>query len=187
VRAPSGHGAFATRVSRRALLRWSAFGAVAFATRGARAAVAAERTIAFVHTHTGEAARITYWANGDYLRDGLAEVDRVLRDHYSGERTAIDARLLDLLHALSARLETTRPFHVISGYRSPATNAKLAARSGGVARRSLHMTGQAVDVRLPGTSLATLRDAALALHGGGVGYYAASDFVHVDVGRVRRW
>jgi len=176
------------RVSRRALLKLGAFGVASFAARDvAHAAIEHERSLAFVHTHTGESARIVYWAGGEYLPEGLAALDRVLRDHYSDEVHEIDASLLDVLHRLALRLETARPFHVISGYRSPATNATLAARSGGVARRSLHMAGQAIDVRLPGCELSTLRDAALALRAGGVGYYGGPGFVHVDVGRVRRW
>ena len=174
--------------SRRALLALGTAGALSFVGRAAaRAATTPERALSFVHTHTGERARVVYFAGGDYLSDGLSELERVLRDHYSGERHPIDTRLLDLLHALAGRVGASQPFHVISGYRSPTTNATLAARSGGVARRSLHMAGQAIDVRLPGCALATLRDAALALSAGGVGYYATSDFVHVDVGRVRRW
>jgi uncharacterized protein YcbK (DUF882 family) len=178
-----------SRVSRRALLKLAAAGAAALSAPGlARAAVVPERALSFVHTHTGETARIVYWADGAYVPDGLSQVDRVLRDHYSGEVHAMAPALLDLLHDLSERLESRGPYHVISGYRSAATNSTLAARSGGgVARRSLHMLGQAIDVRLPGRPLSALRDAALALQRGGVGYYAASDFVHVDIGRVRRW
>jgi uncharacterized protein YcbK (DUF882 family) len=176
------------RVSRRALLKLGGFGLASFAARDvAHAMTERERSLSFLHTHTGEAARVVYWAEGAYLPDGLAEIDRVLRDHYSGDVHAIDASLLDVLHRLAQRFEAAQPFHVISGYRSPATNATLAARSGGVARHSLHMAGQAIDVRLPGCELTALRDAALALRAGGVGYYAAPDFVHIDVGRVRRW
>jgi uncharacterized protein YcbK (DUF882 family) len=175
------------RVSRRGLLKLGAFGVASFAARGALAASERERALRFVHTHTGESARVVYWADGEYLPEGLAEIDHVLRDHYSGDEHEIDSSLLDVLHRLSQRLDSARPFHVISGYRSPVTNATLAARSGGVARRSLHMAGQAIDVRLPGCELQTLRDAALALRAGGVGYYGGPDFVHIDVGRVRRW
>jgi uncharacterized protein YcbK (DUF882 family) len=176
------------RVSRRGLLKLGAFGVASFAARDvAHAATERERALSFVHTHTGESARIVYWAGGDYLPDGLAAVDHVLRDHYSGDVHEIDASLLDVLHRLAQRLETAQPFHVISGYRSPATNAALAARSGGVAQHSLHMAGQAIDVRLPGCELHSLRDTALALRAGGVGYYGGPDFVHIDVGRVRRW
>jgi uncharacterized protein YcbK (DUF882 family) len=111
----------------------------------------------------------------------------VLRDHRSDEVSPIDTRLLDLLHTLSDKLDTTSQFHVISGYRSPATNAKLAEKSNGVARHSLHMDGLAIDIRLPGRELADVRRAAIALRSGGVGYYPGSNFVHMDVGRVRTW
>ena len=175
------------RFSRRTVLGWAAGAAAAWALpRGARAEER-ERTLAFVHTHTGESGRVTYWALGDYVPEGLSALKRLLRDHYSDEQHAIDPRLLDLLHHLHTGLGAREPFHVISGYRSPTTNAALAARSGGVATRSLHMRGEAIDVRLPGCDLTTMRDAALALRAGGVGYYGGPSFVHVDVGRVRRW
>ena len=113
--------------------------------------------------------------------------DRFLRDFRNGEIGAIDPRLLDLLHRLRATTDSRQPFAVISGYRSPATNAALRLRSIGVASTSLHMRGQAIDIRLADVPLATLRDAARALGAGGVGYYPGSDFVHVDTGRVRTW
>lgn len=175
------------RWSRRELLARIAGGAALLSLGRGAGGAEPERSLAFVHTHTGESARVTYWAEGDYLPDGLRELARLLRDHYSGETHAIDPRLLDDLHRLRAALDTHEAFHVISGYRSPVTNAALAARGGGVATRSLHMLGQAIDVRVPGRELSALRDAALALRAGGVGYYERSNFVHVDVGRVRRW
>jgi uncharacterized protein YcbK (DUF882 family) len=99
----------------------------------------------------------------------------------------MDTGLFDLLHQLSGRLETSGPFQIISGYRSPATNAALHARSSGVAKHSLHMEGMATDIRVPGVELGRLRAAALDIGRGGVGYYPQSNFVHVDTGRVRRW
>ena len=111
----------------------------------------------------------------------------MLRDFRNGQTHAIDPRLLDLLDALSARVETRSPFHVISGFRSPQTNAMLRRRSSGVAHDSLHMKGLAIDIRLADVDLPRLHKAALSLQGGGVGYYPSSDFVHVDVGPVRRW
>lgn len=144
--------------------------------------------LAFVNTHTGESLDVVFRERGRYLTDAIAEIDRVLRDHRTGEVFPIDHALLDQLDRLGALLGTgTRPFHVISGYRSPATNAKLHARSGGVATRSLHMSGRAIDIRMPGVPLATLHRAALSMQAGGVGYYPGSDFVHVDTGRVRTW
>jgi uncharacterized protein YcbK (DUF882 family) len=145
------------------------------------------RRLAFNNLHTGETLDVAYWENGDYVPDGLAAVNHVLRDFRTGEVHAIAPTLLDLLTALSARLETRQQFEVISGYRSPQTNAALHERSGQVASGSLHMKGQAIDIRLAGVELTHIRDAALGLSIGGVGYYPTSDFVHVDVGRVRRW
>ena len=124
---------------------------------------------------------------GRRVADAKAAVDRVLRDHRSGDVHPIDDGVLDQLLALRATLGLAQPFHVISGYRSPSTNAKLAAASGGVARDSLHTQGRAIDIRVPGLDLRHLHRAALQLGAGGVGFYTKSDFVHVDTGRVRRW
>ena len=145
------------------------------------------RRLALYNLHTGESADLVYWADGAYVPDALGRIDHVLRDFRTGEVRGIDRRLLDLLVRLNGRLESNEPFHVISGYRSPHTNMMLASASEGVARHSLHMEGMAIDVRIPNRSLGALRAAALSLGGGGVGYYQASDFVHVDVGRVRSW
>jgi uncharacterized protein YcbK (DUF882 family) len=137
--------------------------------------------------HTGESWNDEYWANGLYEPEALQGIRHVLRDHRTGTSHDIDVRLLDLLVDLRRTLESSQRFEVISGYRSPQTNAMLAHESDGVAAASLHMDGMAIDIRLPGRPLAKLRDAALRLSDGGVGYYPKSDFVHVDVGRVRRW
>jgi len=149
--------------------------------------LSAPRTLAFDNLHTAEKARIEYWADGRYLPDALTEVNRILRDFRTGEVHPIDPRLLDLLHTLQAKVESSRPFQVISGYRSPATNAMLRATGHGAASKSLHMKGLAIDIRLSDCALSDLHDAALQTRGGGVGYYPAEDFVHVDVGPVRRW
>lgn len=166
-------------------------GAMALMPAGVRAALPAqgERALALVHTHTQERIEIVYAQGERYLAQGLAALNTFLRDHYTGEVGVIDPRLLDLLHGLQRTLGSERPYEVISGYRCPATNERLrTARSGsGVASQSLHTRGCAIDVRLPGTALADLRDAALELAAGGVGYYPGSRFVHVDTGRVRRW
>lgn len=149
---------------------------------------AAPRTLALVHTHTHERISLAY-AQGD-LYDGraLGALDRFLRDHYSGAVGSIDPQLYELLHGVLRLLGTDRPFEVISGYRAPATNQRLrAAGGGGVARNSLHLQGRAIDVRLPGVPLKELRDAALTLRGGGVGFYPASQFVHLDTGAPRSW
>jgi uncharacterized protein YcbK (DUF882 family) len=145
------------------------------------------RSLSFVNTHTGEKVSAVYWADGAYDADALAAIDRVLRDHRTGGVLAIDRGLLDLLHALRADLRTSEPFHVISCYRSPATNAGLRARGRAVAEKSLHMVGKAADVRMPGVRLDDLHRAAVARKAGGVGYYLGPSFVHVDVGRVRYW
>ncbi|HJR01232.1 MAG TPA: DUF882 domain-containing protein [Methylomirabilota bacterium] len=174
-------------VSRRRVLRLGVAALAGLLAPVGRAAAADARTLALRSLHTGEFVRATYWAAGRYVRDGLIEIDRLLRDHRSNTVHPIDRRLLDVLGALRERLETREPFEVISGYRSPATNARLVATTGGVASRSLHMEGMAVDLRVPGRPLAAVRDAAKALGAGGVGYYPDSDFVHVDVGRIRYW
>lgn len=147
----------------------------------------APRSLAFQNLHTGESFSGEYWADGAYINEQLQQVAKVLRDHRNGASHIIDPALLDLLHAVRGSLETTRPFQVISGYRSPESNAKLAAASSGVAKHSMHMDGKAIDIRVPGVELLNVHKAAKALKGGGVGYYAASNFVHMDVGRVRYW
>jgi uncharacterized protein YcbK (DUF882 family) len=137
--------------------------------------------------HTGDAFNEVYFANGSYLPDALAEAARVMRDWRTGDEHFIDPGLFDALHAIRARLDTSGGFQIISGYRSPKTNAMLAGRSKGVATHSQHTLGKAVDVRIEGVELARLRDAALAVGAGGVGFYPVSNFVHVDTGRVRQW
>jgi uncharacterized protein YcbK (DUF882 family) len=145
------------------------------------------RALRFAHTHTGEHLAIEYFSGGAYLPDALSTVNQFLRDFRTGDVHAIDPALLDLLHRLAQTTESSRPFQVISGYRSPATNEMLRHRSEAVAAGSLHMKGQAIDIRLADVPLAALRRAALDARRGGVGYYPASDFVHVDTGRVRMW
>ncbi|HEY2482761.1 MAG TPA: DUF882 domain-containing protein [Caulobacteraceae bacterium] len=145
------------------------------------------RRLAFDNLHTGEKLDVAYWENGAYVPGALAAVNHVLRDHRNNEVHQIDPNLLDLLTALSHRLDAGPNFEVISGYRSPATNAMLHAESAEVAKSSLHTVGMAIDIRMAGLDLAYLHNAALGLDLGGVGYYPSSDFVHVDVGRVRRW
>jgi uncharacterized protein YcbK (DUF882 family) len=150
-------------------------------------AVAQARQLAFLNTHTGDRFSDAYWENGNYVPDAMAAINHVMRDHRSGEAHAIDPRLLDQLHGLKGLVNASSPFQIISGYRSPATNAALHENSSGVATRSLHMDGRAIDIRVGGVDLMRLRDAAIGMQAGGVGYYEASDFIHVDTGRVRRW
>jgi uncharacterized protein YcbK (DUF882 family) len=161
----------------------------AYATTPAAAPrVAAQaRQLAFVNTHTGDTFADAYWENGNYVPDAMAAINHVMRDHRSGETHAIDPRLLDQLHGLKGLVSASAPFQIISGYRSPVTNAALHEQSSGVATHSLHMDGRAIDIRVQGVELTRLRDAALGMRAGGVGYYEASDFIHVDTGRVRRW
>ncbi len=146
-----------------------------------------ERALSFDNLHTGERLRTVYWCDGHYLPAGQKEIDWVLRDFRANQVHPIDPAVLDLLHALQNRLECRGPFEIISGYRTAKTNAMLAASTEGVARHSLHMSGMAVDIRLARVPLMTLHRAAVSLRAGGVGLYRASDFVHVDVGRVRYW
>ncbi|HEY3917033.1 MAG TPA: DUF882 domain-containing protein [Stellaceae bacterium] len=148
---------------------------------------AIKRTLAFHHLHTGESLNIVYWAEGRYLPDATERIDYLLRDFRTDEVRPIDPRLFDLLAHLRAALRSNAPYLVIGGYRSPATNLMLRETTEGVAANSLHMYGQAIDLRLPDRPLAAVQRAALSLRDGGVGYYPRSDFVHVDVGRVRRW
>jgi uncharacterized protein YcbK (DUF882 family) len=148
---------------------------------------ASMRTVALDNLHTGESMEAVYWADGDYIPDVLDAVNIHLRDFRTGDVHPIDPRLLDLLDAVSSRFETKSRFQVISGYRSAATNAMLRERSEEVAKKSFHMSGMAIDVRLPDIELSRLHNAALSLDLGGVGYYPESNFVHMDVGPQRCW
>ena len=159
-----------------------------YATGSAQAAQ--EYRLRFYHTHTRERLDVVYRRGNSYSREALAKLDNFLRDHRTGEVRPFDPRLFDLLHDLTASVnDTDGEIDVICGYRTPWSNVFLRHRSAhtGVAEHSLHMQADAIEIRLPGVPTAVLRDAALNLHRGGVGYYRASDFVHVDVGRVRRW
>jgi uncharacterized protein YcbK (DUF882 family) len=148
---------------------------------------AGARELDLINTHTDEKLKIVYWANGRYEPEALAGIDRLMRDHRSGDVHAIDPALLDTLHALKRKLGTNEAFHIVSGYRSPVTNAQMHESNAGVAKKSYHMRGMAVDIRVPGRELSYLRKAALDIGTGGVGYYPRSDFIHVDVGPVRQW
>lgn len=174
-------------MNRRRLIA-STFAAVAGSSLAKQAlADVPERTLAVHNLHTGESLKATYWEGGRYLDDALSALNHVLRDHRTGETHVMAPKLLDLVNLLGRKLETRETVQIISGYRSPKTNAALHEASSGVATHSLHMLGQAMDIRIPGVELSRLRDAALSLAVGGVGFYPGSNFVHVDVGRVRRW
>lgn len=175
-----------------------ALGALAASTllvpRSLEAAVSAasegEKELSFFHTHTNETLETAYCCDGRYQPAALAEVNHFLRDFRQDEEHPIDPKLLDLLFALGVELRTRDRYHVISGYRSAKTNLMLRARGGeqtGVAVHSLHMVGKAIDIRVPSVPLDELRKAATSLKLGGVGFYPNSNFVHVDVGRVRYW
>ena len=157
--------------------------------RVARAAdaMAAERRLHLINTQTGEELDARYFVGGAYSPEQLGALDWLLRDYRTSEVLAMDSRLFDLLHELSLAAGREPRYEIISGYRSPATNAVLAATTAGVSSHSLHMEGRAIDVRLVGLPSIALRDLALARQAGGVGYYPVSDFIHLDTGRVRSW
>jgi len=145
------------------------------------------RKLDLFHTHTGDKLSVVYFADGDYRPDGLDKINLFLRDFRTADQYPIDPKVLDVLYDLRAITVGDGEFQIISAYRSPKTNEMLRGNSSGVAKKSLHMQGMAIDVRLPGCDTAQLRDAAIDLQRGGVGYYESSNFVHVDTGRVRRW
>ncbi len=151
------------------------------------AQAASSRELRLVNTHTGERLQQCYFRDGDFAHEACQRLNHFLRDHRTGDVSAIDPKLFDVLYSVQHEVGHRGAIEIISGYRSHATNAKLNAASPGVAKRSLHMLGKALDIRLSGFDTARLRDAALQLQAGGVGYYAKSDFVHVDTGRVRHW
>jgi uncharacterized protein YcbK (DUF882 family) len=177
---------YPSALTRRQLLAGAAASAALSFAPAARSTES--RTLAFYHTHTGERLRLTYAEAGAPIPAALQEIDRFLRDFRTGDVHAIDPRLLDVLYQLLARAGSSRgTFEIISAYRSPRTNETLRSKSSGVAEHSLHMEGKAIDVRLTGVRTSRLREAALSLRAGGVGYYPASNFVHIDTGRVRQW
>jgi uncharacterized protein YcbK (DUF882 family) len=151
------------------------------------AALAAARRISLHNLHTGDSFAEAYYENGVYVPSAMAEAQRVLRDWRNGEEHLMDPRLFDVLHSVSSDLETDQPYQIISGYRSPKTNAAMHERSSGVASNSQHMYGKAVDVRIQGVELNRLHKAALAQQAGGVGLYPVSNWVHIDTARVRTW
>jgi uncharacterized protein YcbK (DUF882 family) len=151
------------------------------------AAMEAPRSLSLHALNTGEKLTVDYFAGGKYLPGALHDVNHVLRDWRTNQVHPIDPELLDLLNDLHQKSGSRLPFHVICGYRSPATNRMLASRSANVSPKSLHLKGKAIDIRLGDVSLERLRAAAIGLRRGGVGYYPESNFVHVDTGRVRTW
>jgi uncharacterized protein YcbK (DUF882 family) len=148
----------------------------------------ADARLVLFNTHTHERLDIVYRRAGHYLPDALAELDYFLRDHSTGAVRHLNPRLYDILSALTVSIgRPAAEISIVCGYRTPSTNEALRERTTGVAKNSLHIQAEAIDLRIPGVATLTLRRAALALHQGGVGYYPRSDFIHVDVGPVRQW
>jgi uncharacterized protein YcbK (DUF882 family) len=171
-----------------AVLVTIAFLCVAAAANGTPTNGLREYRLRLLHTHTGERLNILYRRGDQYIPEALERLDYFLRDHRTGDVRHYDPQVFDLLRDLTAKLgEPDTEVDVVCGYRTPWSNEFLRTHGHGVASHSLHMQAMAIDIRVPGVKTSNLRDAALALHRGGVGYYASSEFVHVDVGRVRRW
>jgi uncharacterized protein YcbK (DUF882 family) len=180
-------------ISRRSFLGFGAFGVIAL-RRSALSAMESstfsklpERSLSFLNLHTSEKLNRVYWSEGTYISESLQDLNQILRDYRTGDVIEIAPRLLDTLCELRMRMESNEPFELISGYRSPTTNALLRQQGHGVAENSLHTKGMAADVRIAGRTLIALRKTAISLQAGGVGYYPASQFVHVDIGRIRTW
>lgn len=146
-----------------------------------------DRRLRLVNAHTWEKLDLVYWSHGEYIEKSLNEINMLMRDHRANEFIDMDKNLIDDLHTLYKLLDTDERIHILSGYRTKATNAKLRKRSNGVAKYSLHMEGKAVDISVPGRNAKQVREAALSMKAGGVGYYASSGFVHIDTGNVRTW
>ncbi len=197
------------RIDRRGFLKWSTilalFGLVGesaeaavkkvakikkaqgSAKTAAKAAKVVSRDLHFFNPHTGEKVDVTYFTKGRYLTSAMRDINHIFRDHRTGTVKPIDTKLLDSLYALSKRLEMKGPFHIISGYRTPETNAMLRRESSQVAQKSYHIKGQAADIRVPDRSLSIVHRVAVSLHAGGVGYYPIDGFVHIDTGEIRYW
>lgn len=178
-----------TKTQKRTLLMLALVGLAATATvtppNDVRAADA--RQLSFYHTHTGQSLDVVYYENGEYVDSALGDINRFLKDFRTGDVAEMDPKLLDILHDVRNELGSEETYEVISAYRSSKTNEMLRSKSGGVARNSQHLLGNAIDVRLRGVPTEDLRDTALEMQRGGVGYYKQSDFVHMDTGRIRRW
>ena len=159
----------------------------AFAGLSSSSIAQPERKLSLLNLHTGEHLNATYWAEGQYQTSELEAINHILRDHRTGDVYRMDNDLLNLLNVIHQKMDSKQAFQVISGYRSPKTNAALNKKSSGVAKKSLHMQGKAIDIRLPGHQLSDLRKAAINCQTGGVGYYPKSDFIHIDTGHIRRW
>jgi len=171
-----------------AMLFLIALGAEHAQAPGATSARAAEHSLQLYNTHTNEKIDIVYRRGDQYIQSALAKLDYFLRDHNTNEVRHFDPRLYDILSDLKASVgHPDGEIDIVCGYRTTSTNAALRAHTNGVAKNSLHIQAEAIDLRMPGVNTLRLRKAALALARGGVGYYPHSDFIHVDTGRVRQW
>lgn len=172
---------------RRFLFGVSTLAAASVLPGKAMASVGHKRALSMVNLHTGQTAQGIYWQNGLYLDETLQSFNEVLKDHRSGDVTHMDPALFDQLTRLTGHLGFDGTIEVISGYRSPASNAAMKKAGHHVATKSFHCLGKAIDIRLPGVKLAKAHKAALAMKAGGVGYYPQDGFIHIDTGPVRRW
>ncbi|MDP2903152.1 MAG: DUF882 domain-containing protein [Methylovulum sp.] len=145
------------------------------------------KAIALHNINTGDKLNLTYFEQGRYVKGALQEINYLFRDYHIGAVHPVDPLLIDQLYDLKQHLDVNKPFHLISGYRSPFTNANMHNQRSGVAKHSLHMEGRAIDIRIEGLDTKTIRNAALAMRRGGVGYYPSANFVHLDTGEVRAW
>ena len=187
----SASSSTARRSARRSFLRKAGVGAVTMLGTGGIASVSAalpaDRRLRLFNAHTWEEIDLVYFTHGMYIDESLVAISHLMRDHRANAERPMDPKLLDDLVRLHASLGTDEPLRLLSGYRTPETNARLRARRKGVAKFSLHMEGRAADIHVPGVSTQQLFEAALAMRAGGVGYYKSSGFVHVDTGLVRNW
>jgi len=174
-------------MDRREFLKTSALFGAAIIIPSRSAARMYEKKLHLYHIHTGEKLTSTYWVDGEYVYDEIEQLEYFLRDYKTDEIHKIDIKLIDYLHDVYNLVDRRGEIYVISGYRSPYTNYLMRKHSRGVAKKSFHMLGRAIDIRIPGVHLSTLRYAALSLHRGGVGYYPRSNFVHIDTGDPRYW
>lgn len=184
------HNENSPELSRRGFLKWTAggLGALALTPKLPEAAVMRDRSLFFHNTHTGQTMRRVYWTPREgYIREAVGEISWALRDHRNDQVKSFDVKVLDQLYALQLQLRLRQPIHVISAYRSPATNMQLRQRNRRVARNSYHVQAMALDVRVSDGRVADLSQAARSLGAGGVGYYPRSNFVHIDSGPVRYW
>jgi len=185
-------GSLKTGLSRRNFIKLLVCsGILSYSSKSAFAAIDGialkERSLSLFNPHTKERFEGIYWCDGDYVSNALNNINHIMRDIRTNDVKPIDTHLLDLIFSISIKLKPEAPFRVISGYRSPKTNTLLRKRGNGAAKKSYHIKGQAVDIRLPGYRTSVLRRSAYELKKGGVGYYPKHRFVHIDVGPVRYW